>query len=416
MSFLPRLEGRTNVRLPPAYPGGALAHPITQPFNFPVSPLVAAGATAAGVLLVCLAAPEANRRPAASVEASLASWAGSLSGLQIATRILAVALLALIVASGRIGIDDELENLAPALVVGAGWPLLVFASALIGPVWRWLDPWDGTARALARRGQDAVPGHVWPAAIVAIALVWYLSAYREPLNPRSVGALVALYTLFTVAGCLAVGRTRWLATSEPLGILLSWLAQLPRRRLADWDPPRGAEALLGVLAGGVLFGAVRRSELWGDLNTVPHATLIAAAGVVAFCLATAGLLTLMAVSGDTATARAAAARAAVPAVAGIIVAVALDRNRLFTSVQLLPELFGDPFGRGWDPFGRQGARLDAAPLGATGLLWAQVAILVAGHVVGAVVGGRRLERRARGPVAIGLALLAGASVLAVVYH
>jgi hypothetical protein len=125
---------------------------------------------------------------------------------------------------------------------------------------------------------------------------------------------------------------------------------------------------------------------------------------------------LMALSGDSAGARAAAARGAVPAVAGIIVAVALDRNRLFTSAQLLPELIGDPFGRGWDPFGWADATLDAAPLGAEGLLWAQLAMLGAGHAVGAVVAARPLERRSRGPIALGLSLLAGASVLAVASH
>lgn len=57
----------------------------------------------------------------------------------------------------------------------------------------------------------------------------------------------------------------------------------------------------------------------------------------------------MAMSAQQVGMRAVAARAVVPAVAAIIVAVAMDRNRLSTSVQLLPQLFGDPFGRGWGP-------------------------------------------------------------------
>jgi hypothetical protein len=90
----------------------------------------------------------------------------------------------------------------------------------------------------------------------------------------------------------------------------------------------------------------------------------------------------------------------------------MERNRLFTSVQLLPQLLGDPFGSGWDLFGRAGAGLDPAPLGTRGLLAAQLAILVSGHLVGAIVVALRLRRRAREPVAAGLALLAGASVIA----
>ena len=392
-----------------------LAHPLTQAFELPISPLLAAAAAAAAVLAVAFGWPPGAQSSSGTDGREAGSWAGGLSPSQVAVRVLAVLVLALAIAAGRLGVDDELENLAPALVVGALWPLLVVASAAIGPVWRWFDPWDAVARAVAT-DRDDVSRAVWPAALVAVGWVWYLSAYGDTLDPRSVGALLALYTVVTVAGCLAIGRRRWLATAEPLGIFLSWLALLPRGRLAAWEPPRGAEALLGVLAGGVLFGAVRRSELWGDLNTVRSAGAVAALGLVACCAAGYALLAWTASRAGFRGVRSAAARAAVPAVAGIVVAVALDRNRLFTSVQLLPGLFGDPFGRGWNLLGASDARLDPAPLGVSGLLWAQLGALLAGHLVGVVVAARTVPRRAREPVAVGLALLGAAAVLAVVSH
>jgi hypothetical protein len=391
------------------------AHPLTEPFQLPVSPLVAASAAAGLVLLVAFSVPKGLAR-AAHQEREVTSWAGSLSGPQRATRVAAVALLGLAIAAGRLGADDELDNLAPALIVGALWPLLPVVTLVLGPVWRWIDPWDAIARALTRKQPEEVTGHVLPAVVVAVGWVWYLSAYRDPLDPRSVGVLLAVYTLFTVGGCLASGRARWLSTSEPFGIVLTWMALFSRRALTDWNPPRGAEALLGVFVGGVLFGAVRRSELWGGLNTTEHSDIYAALGVVLFSAAAAGLLLLMAAAAGQLGDRAAATRAAVPAVAGIIVAVAMDRNRLSTSVQLLPELLGDPFGRGWDLFGRSGAALDPAPLGTRGLLNAQLALLVAGFVLGAAVLARRLERDARGPVALLLAVLASASVIALISH
>jgi hypothetical protein len=393
---------QTSLRRAP-YHGPALAHPLTQPFGLPVSPLVAGWITVALVLLVAFAVPCGE--PGSHAREG-GSWAGSLSRPQSAVRVLAVALLVLAVVEGRVGENDELDNLAPALVVGAAWPLLVIASVAVGPVWRWLDPWDGIARVLTRGHADQAARHVWPAALVALPWVWYLSAYGDTLAPRSVGAIVAAYTLFTVAGCLVIGRRRWLSTSEPLGIVLSWMALLPRRRLADWEPPGGAEVLLGVLAGGVLFGAVRRSELWGDLNTARGALWLATLGVMLSAAAVAGLLVVTARWGAERGARAAAARAAVPAVAAIIVAVALDRNRLFTSVQLLPELLGAPFS----------PTLDPAPLGTRGLLAAQLAVLAAGHAVGAAVPARRFGRDARAPAALGLSLLALASVVALVSH
>lgn len=403
-----------SVRIPPA--GMPLAHPLTEPFSLPFSPLTAAYAAAVLVLLVAFGWPRADGRGGDRSDTELSSWAGRLSALQLVTRAFAVALLVLAVTAGRLGADEELENVAPALVIGIAWPLVAVASVSLGAVWRWFDPWDGAARALTRDHPDEGPGHVWPAVLIAVPWVWYLSAYSDPLDPRSVGAILAVYTLFTLGGCVLVGRARWLSTSEPLGIVLSWMALLPRRRLGGWNPPRGAEALLGVLAGGVLFGAARRSELWGSLNVARSAELLAALGVIASCAAAAGLLILAAALAKRANADATVSRAAVPAVAGIILAVALDRNRLFTSVQLLPELLTDPFGKGWDPFGRAATRLDPAPLGTRGLLVAQLAVLTLGHVAGAVVLARGADRSARVTAAVAIAILVGAAVIAVASH
>jgi hypothetical protein len=392
-------------------PAGVLfAHPLSESYALPVSPLAAANATAALVFLVAFAVRGRSRRVA---EGPVPSWTGSLDPAQIVTRALAVALLAVAVAAGRLGTDDQLENLAPALIVGVAWPLLVLASVLLGEVWRWVDPWDGIARPVTPEDAAREPRAVWPTIPSAIVWVWYLSAYSDPLDPRAVGAVLALYTVVTVSGCLALGRARWLGTAEPLGILLTWMALIPRRRLGIWEPPPGAAALLGVLTGGVLFGAVRRSELWGSLNTVQEAEHVAALGVLASCAVAAGLLALMASSGAP---RGAVITAALPAVAGVILAVAMDRNRLFTSIQLLPGLLGDPFGEGWDVFGSATAGLDPAPLGTTGLLVAQLATLAAGYLWAALVFARGTPRTPRTPAAAGLAVLAGLSVIAVTSH
>jgi hypothetical protein len=52
-----------------------------------------------------------------------------------------------------------------------------------------------------------------------------------------------------------------------------------------WEPPPGAEVLLGALTGGLLFGAIRRTELWGGLNVVPGAVVYATLGLVLFAAA-----------------------------------------------------------------------------------------------------------------------------------
>lgn len=395
------------------------AHPLTDPGGLLVSPLLLAAVAAVVIAGVALlpSAPARSTRIDAQLGLVVYSWQGSLTRPQEAVRALSVALLVLAAAAGRFGSTDELENIAPALIVGAAWPLLVAVSAAAGPVWRWLDPWDSLARIFVRSDRDeaspGLPSDVRQAAVGALGLVWYLSAYPDTLAPRSIGLALALYTVIALAGCLAVGREAWLGRAEVFGLVFGWLALGPRGLLAAWQPPRGAEAVLGVLAGGLLFGAVRHSLLWGSLNIVPLATLYALAGLVASCSAAAAMLWG---AGRWAARRGApgsVAAASLPAVAALAVSLGMSRNRLFTSIQLLPALAGDPFGAGWDLLGAAGVGLDPNPLGTTGRVAAQVLVLMAGHLFGAYVLTRRSAPAGRVPATVGLCALAAAGMLAV---
>ncbi|MGH9169166.1 MAG: hypothetical protein ACRD02_15195, partial [Acidimicrobiia bacterium] len=213
--------------------------------HIPASP---AGALL-GLLLVAVIAdrwpsPSASRQRPEMAQGlpprlALDSWAGQLSPPQIATRTLAVGIAGLAVVAGRVGSEDQLRNIAPALVVGAGWPLLVLGSVVFGPVWRWLDPWDGAGRVLGQREaahqpSPRSPEHVWPALAPALLWSWYLGAYADALSPRAVGGALGLYSIVTVAGCLAFGRVAWLSRAEVFGLLFGWAARLRRGRLVSW--------------------------------------------------------------------------------------------------------------------------------------------------------------------------------------
>ena len=269
-----------------------LAHPLTDPFQLPVSPLVSAWAATALVLIVAFAWPAAVQSGLKPLGRDLASWAGTLSPAQWLTRALAVAALATAVAAGRLGTNDDLENLAPALIVGAGWPLLVLVSILAGPVWRWLDPWDAVARVLIPDDNGEPAPDVRPAALVALPSG--LVPQRLRGHARAALGRDDSRALHRLDGC-RVSRRRAaevaLRSRAAAGIVLGWMALLPQRRLVGWEPPRGAEALLGVLAGGVLFGAVRRSELWGELNVADDALLWATLALAASCAVAVGLVT-----------------------------------------------------------------------------------------------------------------------------
>jgi hypothetical protein len=390
------------------YHPAVLAHPLLDPGGLRLPPISAAVAAALIVTLVGRFWPDpvAPRAPRAHLE--VRSWHGRLTGPMILTRVVAVGLLVLAVVAGRAGSTQELENLAPALVVGTAWPVLLLGSALVGAVWRWVDPWDAVARPVAPPGEPG--GDVRWAAIPALALTWYLGAYPTPLHPRTVGLALAGYSIVTLAGCLALGRTSWLSRVEVFGLMFGWTALLRRGALRSWRPPRGAPVVLGALAGGLTFGAIKRSTLWGGLNVAEHALLLATGGLVVVAAGFALMLAWADRRADAVGAPGSAAAAMVPAVAAVALAMALSRNRLFTSLQLLPDLLIDPFGGG--PLGR-GSSLDPDPLGTVGLVAVQVGVLLAGHLLGAVVLARRAGVAQRQPGMVALAVSVAVTMAAV---
>jgi hypothetical protein len=402
--------------IPPVLPvpGELLAHPLTQEGALRVSPLVAGAAAAIIVAALALWWPVSARPTAPRRDLLVDPWEGSLTPAQVALRILSVALMAVAVAAGRLGSPRELDNLAPALVVGAAWPGLLVLSSTLGPVWRWLDPWDGIARVVARGGTEE-PGQpdVRLAAVAALAWVWYLGVYAGSLSPRSVGLALGVYTVVTVGGCLALGRVWWLSRAEVFGILFGWLARLPRGLLPSWQPPRGASVLVGALAGGLVFGEIRRSELWGELNVVPGAVVWATLGLLGSAAVGIVVTQLLDRWASREEGAGSVTAAAVPAVASIAVAVSMARSRVFTSLQLLPSVLGDPFGLGWDPFGMEPRTL-TAPLAPVRLALVQLAILLVGHVAGAHVLARR-RPGSRVPGALALAFLMGATTMTLVH-
>lgn len=364
------------------------AHPQSSDPHVEVPVLLVVLAATFVVVTLATVVP-ARERSTSPGPAGTSSWLGSLTPARWAVRALSVLTLVLIVVAGRIGVEDELENVAAALTIGAGWPLLVAGSLVLGTLWRWVDPWDTLARVLTRSERSDPAPHVWPAVVLAAPWLWFIGVYSAPLDPRAIGAALAVYSVVTVAGCLALGRVRWLSSAEPLGLLLSWVGLLPRRRLTAWEPPRGAAALLGAVIGGLLFGVVRRTEVWSGVAVRPDALLWATAALIGACGVGAAIGTVASRIGPTAH-RATVARALVPIAAGVMLAVALARNRLSTSVQMLPGLLGDPLGRGWDVLGSPTAGLDPAPLGSTGLVALQLAVAAAAHLLAAATAPRTL--------------------------
>ncbi|MBA2529207.1 MAG: hypothetical protein H0V19_04480, partial [Euzebyales bacterium] len=102
----------------------ALAHPLTEPGGLPLPPAVV---STVAVCAVVAAARVSPGKPLPADAVTPAPVDDRLSPAQAATRAVALALFALAIAAGRLGNPDEVNNIAPSLVVGFAWPVLVAA-------------------------------------------------------------------------------------------------------------------------------------------------------------------------------------------------------------------------------------------------------------------------------------------------
>lgn len=389
-----------------------LAHPVTGHPHVEVPTLLL---TVAAGLLVAMVLPTVPAGRTREYDAARStSWAGPLSRGRKVTRALGVVALVLAVLTGLFGSRDQLDNLAPALVVGTAWPVLTVLSLAV-PVWRWVDPWDGLARLLLRDDRSTAAPHVWPAVLLGVGWTWFVAVHPRPLDPRLVGMALLGYTTLTLVGCLLVGRRRWLSTGEPIGILLGAVTAASRGGLRE-NRPAGTSALVGAVLGGLLFGLLGRTETWTDLTGGTDALAWGTAGLAACAAIGAGVLMLAGLLGERLGDRGATLRGALVLLVGVVLVVTLARNRFTTSLQLLPGLVGDPFGRGWDLLGPAGAGLDAAPFGATGLLWLRLGVLGVAIVAASVAAARGVPQPVRAAAFASLACLAATSVLAVALH
>lgn len=370
-----------------------IAHPLVEAGPL-ISPLLAAVMGAALVLLV-------GRRTSLTAKTSAAPTSppetlpDGLDPARVATLTFSAALLAVAIVAGWFGDENQLRNITPALVIGVGWPLLL-ASSLVGlRIWPWVNPFDALARPLGQMGapdDDFVKeGHtVLPAIPAAAGLVWYLHVFSATLEPRNVATALAIYTVLTVAGCLAVGRRRWMSRGEVFSLLFGWLSK--GVGLARWDPPAGTAVLVSVLVGGLLATPLRRRLL-----ALPATDAVALRETLVLAALVAGVYLLTIIARRWDAARPALVTGLVPAIAGIAIADALQFSRIVTSAQLIVRQASDPLGRGWDLFGTAGWSLQPWFLDDHIRALLQAVIVAGSFLLGAVTVGRRFAgQRAAG--------------------
>jgi hypothetical protein len=391
-------------------PSPALAHGIGGRSDLPVP--VEFFVVGAGVVLVAsfvlLAAlwPKPRWQEPPAGRTIHGAWVAPVRWLLAA---LGVVGLAAVVAGGVFG-EDTRTNAAPVLVWVYFWLVIPFTSAVVGDVWRDINPWRTIAGA-ADIGAEERPGvlvrwGVWPATVAFVAFTWLELVSADSAQPRRLAIAAIAYTLYVLVLVGFAGREAGMASGDAFTVYNSTLGRIsPLGRNEDGEPVwRGwLRALPGMpvrpgtvvfvvaLIGTVTYDGLSQTPWWRDqvdsLATKEWFGTLALVGAVA------------AVAGGYWVASWAAARLSGEAVTAsdvarsfahtlVPIALAYALAHYFTLVifegQLLIPALSDPLGRGWDLFGTADHRINFW-LSANSIWYVQVAAIVGGHVAAVVL-------------------------------
>ena len=383
-------------------------------------------------------------------------------------RIAGLLALGVLIYAGLWGNANASVNIAPVAIYIVFWVGLQVVSALLGDVWRALNPFTTLAdaganlgaRFKARPGVDPMPnadsvsgadrgaGNQWWAVAAVFSFLWLELAYHHNAEPRVLGAYLAAYTAVLLLGAAVFGRG-WARDADGFGVLFTKLAgmaplhrddergggglrlRLPLAGLAALPEKRGAVAFILVVLGSTTFDGFTRSGIWLDVaadRTGWALTAVNTVGLVfvifaVFVLYRAAIAAMAAITGDG---ERDLAELFVPSLIPIAAAymVAHYFSYLLLEGQQIIAMVSDPFGRGWDLFGTAGHRVDYTLVSTDAIAWIQTAAIAVGHVLGVAVAHdraverwpRRLAMRSQYPMLavmilytiIGLLLLLGA--------
>jgi hypothetical protein len=322
------------------------------------------------------------------------------------------------VAGGAIGV----AGLTAAVTVGGGrlvwsglWIGLALTCALVGGLWKLVDPWaalyDLAIGRRVRRPALALPAWLgaWPATAVSAAFV-LASLAPTSHAPWLAAALAAGYTAVTLAGMALFGRDAWLSRCEGFGALLDMAGRfgpVAAERDADGRPARvwlrpwgvglldGREAgwdrvvLLVVVLSGLAFDGVLATDGWRGLAAAAApglAPLGAAAGPalrMAGLLLIAGAFLLVLALVSRLTLVAAGARAGDPAPVATLARTLLPIGLLYAAALLSASLLPRP--------------QPGPVLTGTAATWfLEVTLVVIGHAIAVHLAHRSAGQRFRG--------------------
>lgn len=455
---------------------GAAAHAFAQRYDLPLPLgyyLTGAGAAVALTFVAVALLIDPTRADLLDRRIPLGKttlWRMLSAPIVVGTvRVLSVALFLLLLAIGFTGpMGEPTENLLPVTVWIIWWVGLTYVSALVGDVWRLVNPLTILAEwaaAVRSRFTARPPRHltmparvgVWPAVGLFFAFAWAELVWPYNAVPAKLAGAILLYAAITWLAMAAFGIDTWLRRGEAFSLFFSLMARFapfdrdgPALRpygagLVDQQPRSLSEtAFVLLVLSGVSFDGLKETPFWHDLvetaagalyragilgliGNVAAGALVTTAGLMlvplvfaaiywATCRLTASLL---ATSSDCAWTTGALARRFILSLVPIAIGYHLAHylSYLLIHGQAVIPLVSDPFGRGWDIFGTRAYEPDIAIVDARFVWVACVVAIVLGHAAAVTVahvvalktfGEKRLALRSQYPM---LTLMVGYTML-----
>ena len=321
---------------------------------------------------------------------------------------------------------------APSLFLWVyGWVGLSLVSAIVGPAWRWIDPFttifDGVAglgRRLGLHGPAKLPYpaalRAWPAVGGYAVFVWLELVVQGARAGQLLAALLVLYTVWTLAMMAQYGRDPWRANGETFSVWFATLGRLAPLALVEGpmtagEPtgaPRPAAAnrllirpfgaglagrawttdivvLVAIATGAILYDGLAQTTLYLDVFGVPGVV-----GASALLIGWLGLVAGLALLVGRVVGLAALGAGLLPISVGYLIAHYL--TFLLFDGQRIVALLNDPLNRGATFLGIGEFQSQTTWLPAAVAWGIQLAAVVGGHMVGAWAGHRAAGEAASG--------------------
>lgn len=336
----------------------------------------------------------------------------------------------LLVAAGFFGGAGEESNPLPWFLYAVFWPGVVFASLLLGPVWRAVNPLrtlhHGISALVGTDPDDGVrplPPAVgyWPGAAFLAAFVWVELVLPNRSAPRTLAVLLVVYAAAHLVAASVYGAG-WFARADAfevystlIGRLSPW-GRLPDGRLSFRNPldglagvraEPGLVAVVVILLGSTAFDGVTRTEWWTGLTdgtsgwgAVPLHTfaLVLCCAVVAATYVLATRLAGRPAGADPAPLPGAFVHSVVPIAIGY--AIAHYFTLLAFEGQQAWILASDPFATGADWFGTRDWNVDFTRIAPRTISLVQIGAIVVGHVLGVIAAHDRAIALFKGRAAV----------------